>query len=250
MTVTLEGTATAPANAGHPLGESPLPYWLSEPCPAWCASLPHTNQDTGLIRAHRSGGYSVLLTLESAAELYDSGDPDVTGYAPKCIDLDMGQHYREAEPHLHLIFACDGEPDLTLAEGATLAVVLTSMADSAGDMAAEAEDRPFWLAGSCPAWCTASHSDGDDPDDWRHVGEYRWVPLTVEDPYVAFPSEAATGPGANWQAPQISVVLERDWREIEAHIVIEYDNDKYLSLTLAEARELAGAVTELLAAAR
>ena len=56
-------------------------------------------------------------------------------------------------------------------------------------------------------------------------------------------------PEANWQPSQIGVIPEWPWREIEAHIVIEYPDDKYLGVTLGEARELAEAVNGLLAGA-
>jgi hypothetical protein len=239
-----------PGNGGHPLDEAPLPFWLTGTCPAWCTGLPHTNGDTDGMRVHHSGGYAVFLMLEPGGELYDSSDPDVTGYSAKAIDVMMRQHYRDAEPHLHFIFACDDEPRLTLAEGAELAAVLTDAVGHAADLADETADRPFWLPGPCPAWCTAKHDDGDDPDDRLHVGKYCWVTQTMADPFVAVPTEAPDGPKANWQPAQFGVVLERGWRESEARVVIQYADDKYVELTLTEARELAAAVNELLAAAR
>jgi len=250
MTVTLESTAIAPANAGHPLGEAPLPFWLDRPCPSWCATLPHANDHTVGWRVHRSRGYAVALTLEPGGKLYDSSDPAVTGYSAKCIDVNLAQPYREAEPHLSFMFACDDEPDLTLAEGAALAAILTDLARRAGDLAAAAEDRPFWLTAPCPAWCTGGHCDGDAPDDRIHHGGYQHVSLTMADPWTMFPSEAKTGPDANWEPQQIEAALEQGWREAEARIALQYGDDKYLDLTLAEAGELAAAVNELLAAAR
>lgn len=247
MTVTLEGTAAAPANAGHPLDEAPLPFWLDRPCPSWCASLRHTNEDTVRMRVHRGGDRSVALTLEQGHELHDSGDPDVTGYTMKCIDLGLAQHYREAEPHLHFIFACDDETDLTLAEGGALAAILTDLAGRAGDLAAEEEDRPFWLTGPDLAWCAGGHEDGDEPDDRIHHGEYQHVNLTMMDPFAMWPSK--TGPEAEWQPQEIQAALEQGWREADARIILQYGDDKYLDLTLAEAGELAGDLSDLIHAA-
>ncbi len=254
MTVTHDALASESVlvgigtNAGHPLAEHPLPFWLTAPCPAWCSSIPHTNQDTGLMRAHRSRDRSVMLSMEAGGELYDSEDPSVTGRAPKCIDLSIRQPYREAEPSLQLAFACDDEPNLTLAEGTALAALLTNLADHAGDLADEtAEDRPFWLAGPCPAWCKEPHRDGDHPDDRRHAGGYHSVNLAMQDPYIAFPSKLKTGPGANWRPQYLAVALEQDWREVEPHMAIQYADDKYLALTLDEARELAADLSALVA---
>ena len=242
---------TVPGNAGHPLDEHPLPFWLSRPCPAWCASLPHLSSHAYGERVHVSGGHTVALTLEPGGELYDSRDPAVTGHSPMCIDVELRQHYRDAEGHLRFTFANDDEPRLTLAEGNALAALLAQLADHAGDLTGKAvKERPFWLAGPCPAWCAESHNDGDHPDDRRHAGAYHSVSLTMGDAYIAFPSEAKAGPGANWQPRYIAVALEQDWREVEPHIVIQYADDKYLSLALAEARELAADITGLLAGAR
>jgi hypothetical protein len=240
-----------PGHAGHPLSERPLPFWLDRPCPAWCTGGRfHTDGSPDRERIHMSDDRSVTLTLEPAGELHDDFDPDVAGHAPAIIDVRMWQHYRDAEPHLQFIFNCDDEPRLTMAEGGALADLLAGLADRAGDLAGDAPGRPFWLPCPCPAWCAEKHGDGDHPDDRRHVGETRWVPLTMEAPFVAFPSPAKDGPEANWHPAQLGVALEQGWREAEARITVQYADDKYLDLTLAEARELAADIRSLLAGAR
>lgn len=255
MTVTHDARAAESAlvgigtNGGKPLDEHPLPFWAAKPCPAWCRT-PHKTCDSGLMRAHMTGQYSVMLTLEPGGELSDSLDPSVEGWAASAIDLSMHQGYREAAPYLHFMFACDAEPNLTVDEGAAFAALLRRLADSAPDMAdgmsPKTEERPFWLTGSCPAWCREGHRHDNYPDDRHHIGEYHTVYLAMEDPY-----KGLVISGDPWMPQELQAALEQDWREAEPHIVIcVFASDKYYALSLAEARELADDITALVTAAQ
>ncbi|HEV2345208.1 MAG TPA: hypothetical protein VGS97_14010 [Actinocrinis sp.] len=61
----------------------------------------------------------------------------------------------------------------------------------------DAEPRPYWLGGSCPAWCEGGHEDDDFYDDrnhWHTAG--RPIELSIHEPWrtPAVPgSQTATG---------------------------------------------------------
>jgi hypothetical protein len=243
-----------PGNAGHPIDQAPLPYWLREPCPAWCQSaIAHDNVTPYRQRVHVSRGYSVMLALMPAGELHDDSDPRVDGFSPQAVDVHLWQHYRAAEPNLQFAFGTgdNAEPRLTLAEGHALAALLLAAAGSAGELAGDTAGAPFWMSGPCPAWCINSHSDGDHPGDRYHTSAEQSVALTMQDPVEMFGfREARAGWGTAWEAPQLGVALEQGWREAEARVCVQYADDKYADLTLGEARELAGAITELVESAR
>jgi hypothetical protein len=242
-----------PGNAGHPLDKAPLPFWLREPCPAWCQTLAHVNAVPYRQRVHVDRGCSVMLSLMPAGELHDDSDPEVAGFSPACADVGLRQHYRAAEPHLQFAFVIDDdlEPCLTLAEGRALAALLLAAADSAGDLAGDTAATAFWMSGPCPAWCHGGHEDGDHPDDRCHTGDDKYVALTMEDPVkMVICGEGDAGPGRQWEPLQLAVSLEQGWREAEARVCVRYGDDKYVDLTLAEARELAAVITALLDSAR
>jgi hypothetical protein len=240
-----------PGNAGHPLDKAPLPFWLREPCPAWCQSIAHSNADPYRQRVHVDRGCSVMLSLMPAGELHDDSDPEVAGFSPACADVGLRQHYHAAGPHLQFVFDNDAEPRLTLAEGRTLAALLLAAAGSAGDLAGDTAGAPFWMSGPCPAWCSRGHGDGDHPDDRCHTGAEQCIALTMADPVkMVICGEGDAGPGRAWEAPRLAVSLEQGWREAEARVCVRYGDDKYVDLTLAEARELAAGITALLDSAR
>jgi hypothetical protein len=55
-----EWRPTVPGNAGHPLAEAPLPYWLDRPCPAWCVlTTPHQDHDDYDDRLHHAASYGL-----------------------------------------------------------------------------------------------------------------------------------------------------------------------------------------------
>lgn len=40
--------------------------------------------------------------------------------------------------------------------------------------------RARWQEDDCPAWCTREHRDDDHPEDRRHLGESRAVPVIAQ----------------------------------------------------------------------
>jgi hypothetical protein len=212
---------TVPGNAGHPLDDAPLPYWLEGPCPPWChLSMPHKDSGSSYMRQHESGYYLVSLTLED----------------PHDIEMHMEQDYREREPHVSLILAFDGEPDMTLAEAAELTRMLKAVAADEGTAPGKPASAPTWRQGEpCPAWCDGEHSATDEPRDRRHAGECRRLILTMMQ-----------AGAADAEPPFIAARLEQGWREAEARIVLVYA-DQRLNLTRGEAREMADDLSGVLA---
>ena len=211
---------TVPGNAGHPLDDAPLPYWLDGPCPPWChLAMPHSDSDS--MRWHEGGYREVSLSLV---------DPDLY------IDISVEQEWREREPHVSLTLAFDGEPDMTMAEAAELARVLKALAEAEGTTPRKPTSVPAWRQSeSCPAWCVGEHSATDDPRYPRHAGDYQRLILTIAD-----------ASAAHAEPPYIAARLEHGHREAGARIVIVYAHQR-LNLTCGEAREMADDLTGILA---
>jgi hypothetical protein len=247
-----DGLPPIGTNGGEPLAEYPLPFWLPKPCPSWCRT-PHKDCDSTMMRAHMSGHHSVMLSAETGGELRDDHDPSVQGWSPWSIDFEVHQGYREAEPYIHFLFACDGEHNATLDEAQALAGLIQDRIDHAGDMAdgvsPQTPGKPFWLE-ACPAWCVARHEDKDHPHDRMHSSDYQSVVLSMEAAYDGAIHPAGSDNAPMWVPLDLHVALEQDWREIEARIVIEYGNDQSVSLTVDEACELAADIIQVVASAR
>jgi Domain of unknown function (DUF6907) len=258
MTVTrdavpAEGLPPVGTNAGHPLDEHPLPFWLTAPCPPWCQGNPHRDSHDGLMRTHESRAHDVILSMVKAGEVADSHDPSVGGYVPQVIDVEMRQGYRDAEPHFRFCFACNSEPSLTLAEAGQFIDILQHLTLHASDlmdgddMSPQTTARPFWLTGPCPAWCIEKHEEAEFPCDRRHAGEYHAVALSMEDPFDAgWPAKPGEAKASRWVPRELEAALEQDWREAEPHIVIRASDTEYYELTIAEADELAADMAHLL----
>ena len=107
-----------PANAGHPLDEAPLPYWLTEPCPPWCElTTPHGDSELYADRLHSSVSHCVTADGEDS---------------PADISAALWMHYRESRPHICLNIGIADETSLELPEAAELARLLTSPPRGAG----------------------------------------------------------------------------------------------------------------------
>lgn len=105
------------------------PYWLTEPCPAWCDQR-HFDRDMPGQRHHF--GRERLLPLTQEPALPGSVDRPNVFRAP---DLFTGlvQHHRETEPVVRLAYSENFEMRLTLDEVEQLAADLTALiADARG----------------------------------------------------------------------------------------------------------------------
>jgi hypothetical protein len=106
-----------------------------------------------------------------------------------------------------------------------------------------ARKAPFWLARPCPAWCQSDHTEADRPADRRHLS----APLGS---VVLTETEAAESSDGSWQAQDIHVALSQHVREVEPLISCGgHGPAGAWRLTVAEARELAAALTRAVEAA-
>jgi hypothetical protein len=94
------------------------PYWLSQPCPPWCAAE-HRDYDQDSDRDHRGDQARVVLLTENADYAIVNTVPDNVQAAEMRASLDQGQ--RDAEPRVAI--SHNGEPEvmLTLGEADELA---------------------------------------------------------------------------------------------------------------------------------
>jgi hypothetical protein len=219
MTVThvaaAQGTSpVVPGNAGHPLDEAPLPYWLSEPCPPWCGSIiPHEEGVMPADRAHTGDSYEIELT-QVPADVCADGDGTILSSDPYVLIAALGQHYRECEPHVSVNIDAGRDIDLTLAEAVRMAKALNGPGDESSMISATLEDS----------------------DRCAPPGTWPWSAARPRQIEIRLESAEETEAAADLGAP-------------ERRVVIVY-RDCYLVLTPAEAAELAAAIVKLLDGAR
>ena len=105
--------------------------------------------------------------------------------------------------------------------------------------------RPYWLAEPCPAWCgyPEGHQSHDHPDDRVHMGSTWVVTLTLEVPEVNFPRDPAGK--IEVSIPHLDIWLQQRWRELEPRVELSVSDMSGISLTLAEAADLAEALARL-----
>jgi hypothetical protein len=213
MTVTDEAAEIPfPANAGHPLDEAPLPYWLSEPCPSWCAlTSPHDDHEMYADRMHASAGHEIELSQEPPRKS-----------DPSHLNAEMWQHYRDRDPHIVLTVNDHEEVLLELAEARKLARLLLAPARE-------------WTS----VTLTMMDPDAVLPDGGQGAGE----------PGPAHGVHFSAFPFTRSAVIAVSRVL--DTVAVFTQIRQGDDQvPRYLALTPAEAGELAAALTALLEAAR
>ncbi len=105
-----------------------------------------------------------------------------------------------------------------------------------------ARKAPFWLTRPCPSWCQSDHSEADRPADRRHLS----APLGS---VVLTETEAAASADGSWQPQDIHVALTQHVRELEPLISCGgHGPAGAWHLTVAEARELAAALTRAIEA--
>lgn len=221
------------------------PYWQGRPCPPWCLmTIPHQDHDLADDRFHMSVFYHVDLTLEDA-RAFRSLNGELLSCEPAFLTVQLYQHYRDRDPHVTV--TRNGEVDIpfTIVEADELMQTLITLLSQGTDSQPVTRDKP------CPPWCTVDlHEAMESVTDRVHMGDYVMVTLGLDEPYTL--GLPGVGQGDKWATVQpqlIGVRLEQSWGEFEARIVIVYRDD-YLSMTLAEAQELAEALTELTKASR
>jgi len=103
----------------------------------------------------------------------------------------------------------------------------------------ESDAPAYWLANSpCPAWCrtTDTHQSSDDPGDRAHDSEVHAVHFDTMEPSTSY---------AEFRAPEMTVALVQQYREVEARVSVEFEGDPIAAATLDEAEQLAFALLEL-----
>jgi hypothetical protein len=108
--------------------------------------------------------------------------------------------------------------------------------------------RPYWQDRPCPPWCKTviPHQDSDQLDSRYHMSPVYDITLTLEAAHIdRFPAENCSvalevSPGF------ITADLHQDWREREPRVFLVHDGTHDIELTVAEARELAEALSSLI----
>lgn len=94
------------------------PYWLTEPCPAWC-TRGHEGRDIRMERMHAGEDYDIDLTLEPRIAL--DGET-----FPAHLSAGIWQAWRDARPHICLILNDSHEIQLEPSEAGEAAGLLTA----------------------------------------------------------------------------------------------------------------------------
>lgn len=105
------------------------PFWLTSPCPSWCA-YHHDPSDPEGERVHRHDLGEIPLTLHDAR--------GVTG-EPQPLFVDLAQGYREIAPFVELYapFTRDAVLKLTLGEAGVLASYISAALTAANPQTSE-----------------------------------------------------------------------------------------------------------------
>jgi hypothetical protein len=195
----VDAAALAPSDTEH---VRPRPAWLTTPCPAWCDGM-HDVADWGSDRVHMGRvGRVELMTMKFADYV---GPGDEPNYAPQAIEIDLRQHYREAEPSVSFEIEAGGKdvPVLTLDEAQSfihalaVAVVNELPPDQAKQFMTSlgvamagclVEQRPEPVTPDCPPWCE-EHNGGllvDDGACYRDLkGQYGMAGMCMAGSEVA-----------------------------------------------------------------
>jgi len=106
------------------------------------------------------------------------------------------------------------------------------------------ESKPLviWQAKPCPEWCVARHSDADHPEDRTHYGTDHEVTMSQQRAHDML--------GGRWTLPVVRAFLAQHHREIGPRIELGNDGKAWFDLTLDEAEELTGGLSQLIAQGR
>ena len=107
--------------------------------------------------------------------------------------------------------------------------------------------RPYWQDRPCPAWCrvVVPHQDHSPPEDRFHMSPIHDVTLTLEAADVIRFPDGDGGSVLEVSPSFITAGLLQGWREREARIILTHAGAHDIELTVAEARELAEALSGL-----
>jgi hypothetical protein len=97
--------------------------------------------------------------------------------------------------------------------------------------------RPFWQETPCPAWCTARHRDGDEPEDRNHYNDPALVLLSAEPMRGSDPKE-------------LDLSLIQHVREREPLLHLGERELRGFHLTIHEAEQLRDRLADLITAAK
>jgi hypothetical protein len=210
MTTLIEHAVT---NA--PAGDAPALPPEHYGCPPWCTvnSRNQVNHDRadGIPEWPNFDGYRHWAGLYIPYERNPYGEP---------LTVNVGLDPHQDVPVIAVCNAADDWAELTLDEAAGLAKAIARMVADA--------------RGHCPPWCVQGHANAND--DGRHNA-------SADVPYAsAAPVDGETRP--------YMLDVTQDAPVIELSDGRHFDTGQVVKLSLAEADQVAGAITELIAAAR
>jgi hypothetical protein len=118
---------------------------------------------------------------------------------------------------------------------------------AANGHAPDLADRPYWQDQPCPAWCrvVVPHQDHSPPEDRFHMSPHYDVTLTLEAPDVVRFPDGDGGTVLEVSRSFITAGLLQGWREREARVILTHAATHDIELIVAEARELAEALSGL-----
>lgn len=107
----------------------------------------------------------------------------------------------------------------------------------------------YWQTTPCPPWCVGPHRDSDHPTEREHQGLYFSTPLTETKPEQYGPNLA--GETFTFQPPPLMACLIQHVRYAVPNIeMCVGDGEVSATVTLDEAEQIAGNLTELIAQGR
>lgn len=107
-------------------------------------------------------------------------------------------------------------------------------------MTAQTTERPFWLTGPCPDWCTRDHCAYDYDQGRHHADTGTTIQMTLHPSW-----------GSLYEPQPLHAGLFQGPREVEGYVEIYWPfKDAAMRLTLAEATQLADYINTVAAAAR
>ena len=107
--------------------------------------------------------------------------------------------------------------------------------------------RPYWQDQPCPPWCLLAvpHQDHDLPEDRFHLSVIHNITLILEAADVTRFPDGSGGTAREVSPSFISASLVQEWRDREARVILTHAGAHDIELTVAEAAELAGALSGL-----
>jgi hypothetical protein len=120
---------------------------------------------------------------------------------------------------------------------------ITNLEDQAADQAA----RPDWQDRPCPPWCmrVIPHKDGDQLDSRFHMSSCYDITLTLEAADITRFPDGNGGAVLEVSPAFITAQLLQDWRDRDSRVALTHDGVHDIELTVAEARDLAEALSSL-----